>query len=975
MLFLPRYTWILLCGLCLLAAPRVRAQQPTSAVTLSVDAPTVNESGKPVLPFALRLPVESDYDIVLRTYQRRGNGDSVLLWHLLYNNVPLEAGVSEHRVFLYEANRRIYLHPDILEALTRCESMPAGQYISYFELSSKEDSIQFIQRYLHQTDSTISMGTSLREKVNTLLSLPGGSKTANPQLADSVGRRQVQGAARRLARKLRSTQGLSTRPVVKDGKTYSELYYKDWLMGRYELAATGALNERIASEKAALQGNTTSLVQSELESFSSVGSQVRKLFTRKDDDNIVEGRIEWDNSFSTDVDPNSQQDPNYSEIYGTIGTEVMDIPVGLEGYYTTQDLKRKVKGSYFRFHYDADKAKEELLQLIGSYRQKFSEVSSKGQGLEQIYGSYLNSLKGEEQQLLSSFGKEYGVDGQLLSGSGGSTDALLQQLPSVLDTAGLRQKLMSRYKDSSRADSALTKMQQDYQDKRAKLQANKEKILERYAQLQALQQKAQKYESLVRQYKDGLSLDSALHYAKLEKLAQNKDASYKDMAKAAAGLLPEGKVKRFTTGLTHLEAGILNRYESSYTLAGQTLKGASIGYDLGFMTTSISAGKSEYVSRSGDLDRYNSYSLGLQLKEFHRQKIGLIYYGYSPTQQMLRDGFFKDVNVDVPTFRRPVHIGSLTYQGTIGKNLTLEAEGAMSVKRDEHQTFGMSNAAIKTGAQYLIPKLNTLLKGEWEHMGREFENSSLPLVRAATERYMVGTELELFRSFLSLGVTWNLLKQHNFSSVSTSRRWGFDLRTHSKRYPNVAFSYKPFSTFRAYDDTLSVPQRPLSGEVWTGRGNYQLKRGKNVHRFTLLYNRNTTDGGDSLHYTSATAQAGYSYTSMSNTLAANVGMMELPEIPGSTYSNGRSWFVNVSGGRMLAKKVMVMLGQDVGVAVFGLQRLSTTAGGSYTMEKIPVTLRLTARYTSYRQTEDSSNESLWAGQLGMGWTFKIKKKN
>lgn len=972
MQFLLRYIRTLLCAVCLLAVPAAYAQ-PAGKVTLSLDAPAVSEAGKPIQPFTALLPVKGAYDIELKTYQLKSNGDSLLLWHLLYHQVSLKEGAAEHRLFLYEANRRVFLHPDILEALTRCGSMPAGQYISYFGLDSKEDSVHFRQQFLQQVDSNMSMGSSLREKVNALLSVPGGGTTGKIHLPDSIERRQIQGAARRLSRRLRSAQGLSTRPVVKDGKTYSELYYKDWLMGRYELAATGTLNERIASEKNALQGNTTSLVQSELEGFSSVGSQVRKLFSQKDEDNILEGQIEWDNSFSTSADPNSQQDPNYSEIYGTIGTKVMNIPVGLEGYYTTQDLKRKVKGSYFRFYYDSDKAKDELMQLIGSYRQKFSEVSSKGKGLEQIYGTYLNGLQGEQNQLLSSFGKEYGIDGQLLSGSGGSADALLQQLPALLDTTGLKQKLMSRYKDSARADSALTKMQQDYQDKRAKLQANKEKIRERYAQLQALQQKSQKYQALVDQYRNGLSLDSALHYAKLEKLTQNKDASYKDMAKAAAGLLPEGKVKRFTTGLTHFEAGILNRYESSYTLAGQTLKGASIGYDLGFVTTTLSGGKSEYVSRSGDLDRYNSYSLGLKFKEFSKQKIGLIYYTYSPTQQMLRDDFFKDINVDVPTFRRPVHIGSVTYQGMIGKNLMLDGEGAMSVKRDEHQTFGMSNAAIRIGGQYQVTRFNTLLKGEWEHMGRDFENSSLPLVRAATERYTAGVELNLFQSFLSVGVTWNLLKQHNFSSVSTSRRWGFELRTHSKRYPNVAFSYKPFSTFRAYDDTLAVPQRPLSGEVWTGRGSYQLKRGKNVHRFTLLYNRNRTDGGDSLHYTSTTALAGYSYSTRGNTLAANVGMMEMPVLPGSVYGNGRNWFVNASGGKTLGK-VMVMLGQDVGVAAYGLQRLSTTAGCSYNMEKIPLTLRLTARYTSYKQTEDSANESLWAGQMGMGWRFRVKKK-
>src|SRR5690606_26059986 len=118
-----------------------------------------------------------------------------------------------------------------------------------------------------------------------------------------------------------------------------------------------------------------------------------------------------------------------------------------------------------------------------------------------------------------------------------------------------------------------------------------------------------KYTTLLQQYRDKLTLDSGLVYGKLEKLGNAEDVSYKDMTKAASGLLPESRGKKFIYGLTHLDIGIINQYESEYTASGQTLKGGSVGYDFGFMKAGLTIGKTEYISRDGTVDQYSSTAL------------------------------------------------------------------------------------------------------------------------------------------------------------------------------------------------------------------------------------------------------------------------------------------------------------------------------------------------------------------------------
>lgn len=909
------------------------------------------------------LPYKSDSTFLasleLVCYQA-GTHDSLALYSLFFAEKTFKQGYHSLSLDLQQADSIRFLDRSFLDAVKKLGRMPPGVYhIRLSALSAAGVGLE--KQLLLNVDSSLAVGSGLRKRLNRTLSELRPAKQGGFQKEGATSP-----ALGKIGKGLKK-RGITTRSETGNGKTYAALYYKQWFLGRYELSATD-LRQRIEREGDALKNAPASFVNDELEHFGGVNNQVRALFQSKEEKSLS-GIVDITSAFGNGQYPNSQQEDNYLELRGELQTEVLSIPVSVEGFYTTQDRGRQAKAGYLRFHYDITRQKQKLGDLVSGYKSRYSEAASKGQDLDRLYQSYLDNLKAEQQKLSSSF-KDYGIAPETLKELNAS--ALAKELSSQIDTSGL-----------AKGDSLHQGSLDDYQNALKKKDSLQKDLEDRYQRLLDNQKKIDRYTALLQQYKEQLILDSGLAFGKLRQLEKMDEASCKDMAKAASDLLPLGKAGKLLYGLTNLDIGILNQYESRYTAAGQTLKGGSLGYDFGLFKTSVTVGNTEYISRDGEPDRYSSTAVHTEFKPLYKQKLGVIYYTYSASRQLAQDDFFKEAT-SVPSFQTPVHIVSLTHEGGIGKNLTLNNEVAMSYQKKAANTkqLGLDNSAITTALEYNLTWLPVSFKGEWEHVGKDFQNSALPYIRSATERYTFAGKADVFRSFVSVGLQYNFLKQETFSSTGYNTRWGFDLKTSFKRYPNLLVSYKPFSTFRSYNDTFSVPQRPLSGEVWIIKGSYQIKRTSVSHRFTLMFNQNSTSTVDTQQYSSKTLQLGYIYFSKTNAINLNIGWMQLPQTgrtigTADEYTPSGSGFVNASVSRMVAKELNVLLGQDLGFSALGLQRTATTIGVSYSLKKLPLQLRAQARYSHIKAEDSGEQVDLWQGQTGITWRFhaKMKSKN
>jgi hypothetical protein len=921
-----------------------------------------------------------DYEqlhLLIKSYDVTGVRDSVLVYSYADSIQPKKQnGLLVAKLKHKQSDQQNAFNKRYKDILQKNNTLPAGAYHTYLTLIAGKDTMN--QLLIQQVDSNLDNHSSSRDELNAIYNPSNGKKILGISLDQSkttAGLNKAANTVRNATKKVEKTlnkKGFDVSYREGTSTTYVDLFYQSRFVGYYKVDLATSLPNTIRQQKEKLENNITGAVKSELESSKTVFAQFKELYEESKKKEVT-GNLSLSGNVASGQEENSQNENNYYEIAGQVEIPVMNIPVSLEGYYTSQDKNRIAKASYLRIHYDTEKAKAELLKLIAGYRGKYDEAVSKGKGLEGVYNTYLNQLQSEKAKMLNELKAETGV-----------SDATQFKL----DTAGVLRQLTTTYEQKLRdtltqASDSITSGNKTL----AKATKTKDtvtqlynKALRKYEQIQELETRIRKYYTLLEQYRNNNYFDSVLAYDKIKNISDgtSDEKTYKELAKSASNLLPEGTAKKFITGLTNLDAGIINKQVSSYTLNGQTLKGIDLGYDLGFCETGFTYGRVEYVTRDGQVDKYNGYSGRASFKPAKGQKATLVYYGYMPSRKMLNEGdFFKDVNVNMPTFKDPIHIVSALYNGTIARNINIEAEGATSFRSTkEFQTDEVTatdKISYKIAADGSIPQTTVNVKAGMEHVGKQFENNSLPMNMSGTDRYTAGATGQFFKNFLTLGVEYNYLIQQNFASRSAHSKWGFDIKTTSKRYPSASLSYKPFTTFRSFTDTLSIPQRPILGEVWLGKLSYQIKKKTYTLRLTALYNRNTALA-DTTSSNSNITQLNAIYTRNKLHLMLNLGRAET-KADQLTIVHGKTNFLGLSAGYTLNPQWNLSIGQDLGTAAFGLSRYATNLSCGYRFKRTPLAIRAAFRYNTYKMIETQAWKKIYAGTLDMSWDFRFKMKD
>lgn len=923
--------------------------------------------------------------------------DSILVFAKKNKTVKFKSGINHASLNYSENDENTYYLPVFYTILQKQEVTPPGAYKIFVSISSSDKNYNL--SFIYNIDSNLSANSSIRRQVNktllpkskSILGINVSNVASNYTKAAGTALDQARGKINRFYKK----RGLTPVEGERDGKKYIDFYYQDWFVGRYEVNENLPIKGQIQQQAEGLESNMGSFTTNDLGDYHSLFSQFRELKKDKKDNQEIQGELSVLGNMSSGQEQYSGIDNNFYEVRGLMQLPVMGMPVDIEGYYTSQDNNRQAKASYIHFHYDVDQAKGELTKLINAYNQKYSETVSKGQGLQMVYGSAINSLQGERNQLLGSLQQQTGASNiqpghvNIDSLKQVATQQALTKAES--DTAMLRQKMMHNADSSGAGQNAQAarNKEQELQTKEAQIKdsvAKKyQKIQEEYNKILVLEQKIQKYQALLSQYKNTTYFDSALAYSKMKGMSNPQDMSYKDMAKQADNILPNGKVKSFTTGITSFDAGMFPKYESQFTMAGQQVKGTDFGYDLGICKAGVTLGSTEYIDAGGNVDKYTTYSGRAIFDHLPGQKVELIYYGYTPSRNAFSgDGFYKDVNVAMPSFREPVSIFSLNYANKLSRYVLLNAEVATSSKRAD-TTNVIDNVSMGDKMAYSatisgnIPATTISIDGSFDKVGKNFENNTLPLVLNGTTQYKIAATGDFFRSILTLGIEYDYMLQDNFSSVgtATARKWGFNIKTNTRRYPSLSLSYKPFTTFRSYTDTLNIPQRPLLGSVWTGRLSYQLKMhdGRSI-RLMATYNKSTSQM-DTTRYGSNLAQATCIYMVRDIMATLTIGNMQLSgnEVSALVATPNNTKFMDLVASKTLSKQLSVTAGQDIGIAGFGFCRYSAIGGLMYRLKDKPITARLNMRYNTYELNAGTAWKNLYSGDMEVIWQFRAKMKN
>lgn len=910
-------------------------------------------------------------------YDISAGNDSIQVFQVKSDGFKISHKKREvHRVHLNDPKKDIEFNSLYENILIRNNKLPAGDYITYIVLEF-DDTNKVEQAYFNHVDSTLGVNTTVSKKFDDIYSTTSEkqSKTflskrvkasSQSALKPSV---SIKRSSRKIENELNKLGFTVSNRKENSSKTYLDVYYRDRYIGYYEVDMSEPLADKINRKKARLRNDRSFGVNNELKNNKPVFSQMRESH-RDDEYKELTGNISVISNVANGQEEYSQNENNYYEVIGQFEAPIMNIPFQFEGYYTSQDKGRIAKASYFRLHYDSKQSKARLLNLINSYNSKYDQASSRAGTYDMIYKTYINNLKGEKEKLIEEAVKASGIkDPGRFS----------------VDTSGLFKEIgkacENKIKDSlskneEKINSADIKGKAGDINKEAKQRY--QKVLEKYQKIEEIEQKVKQYEKMLKQYQENNFYDSIIAYDKLEGLKNKSldETTYKSLAKSAAPLLPEGESKKFMSGLTTLDIGIFSKQISSYTLNGQTIKGIDAGYDFGFCETGFTYGWIEYITRDGVLDKYNGYSGRVSFRPVERHKTTLVYFGYKPSNSMLAEGdFFKDLDVKMPSFKLPMNVFSVLHEGTITKNVDFEAEVATSYRTKNEFEVNDSplseKMSYRLGLNASVPNSPVDIKGGYEHVGKRFENNTLPLNLSGTDRYNALVRSSFLKNFLMVGVEYNYLVQHNFVSKSSFSKWGFQVSTSSKRYPSVSISYKPFTTIRAFSDTFNIPQRPIVGEAWLGKVSYQLKKKLYSLRLTALYNKNTSSI-DTTVSGSNIKQLNAIFLKGRTNLMLNAGQMETTA---SAPVHGKNDFLTCAVGYAITPSCTINLGQDIARNKTGLSRYGVNVGGGYRFKNTGLLLRAQFRYNTYKLQESNNWKNLYSGMLDINWQLKFKLKD
>lgn len=953
----------------------------TDSLRLLVELPVSGDQRQLLQDFYYTLEEDKKVTVRINWWHISSAGDSTAFISAQSNEIKLPAAKNTFRLSYTKDCSAFTVHPLFAAAIRQTDGLlPVGKYYCRTLILSGSDTLSN-QQFAKQVDTAIASGTAFKESILNLLQHSAtGKQLLNDKSLSALNQSYKDKAGnllRRSGRKLDKYLGSRNLSYQRSSAENTEIikFYSDTLfMGSMELPTEESFSLNHQKEKQKLRAFASDLTHTGLETMESLNSQFRKIGERQKEDREMTGNLFLGANMSNGQEPNALQDNNYYEAGGDINLPVMGIPVQLSGFYTSQDRGRQAKASYFRISYDAAKAKEQLTELITAFSGQYDNVRSKGTSYGMIYQQYIQSLKTEQGGLLRQMKDQ-------VNGLGNTDIAALseEKLKQLLAEQLHDIEAKARAKADSSGDIAGAKAYAD--SLKTQATAKYEQAMRQYEKAKAYQEQIEHYSKLLEQYSKMVHYDSLLAYSKVKDLKDIESMSTKDMARKAGAILPEGKAKSFLTGLTNLDMGMLTNYVSDYTQSGQMMKGIDLGYDIGVAQIGASYGNTEYIGRSGDIEKYKVLGLRSLFKPIAKQNIGLIYYNYSLARNLFKDtAFFRPEFFSVSNFSKPTHILSLTYNGELGKSIRTVGEYAFSNQKYEavEQTTGqgiLQRSAYNFAVEATVPKTNLNINAAYEYVGKAFENNTMPVLMAGTQRAKIGGDGIFFNSFLKLAVEYSYLLQSNFTNTGRNNKWGFTIATQSKRYPSISLSYKPFATFRTFDDTLQIQQKPVLGEVWTGKLNYQVKRKQYSLRFTLVGNKNNSIL-DTLKYGSTMLQFSTIYTTAKTNLGANIAYSSINTgiLDAVLPAFNNSINIGLAGGRNM-KTISLNGTVDMGFNESGVCKYGLGLNAMYRLPQVPVSIRANCRLMQYKLDPVAAWTNLVFAGLTLNWQLKMKLAN
>lgn len=584
---------------------------------------------------------------------------------------------------------------------------------------------------------------------------------------------------------------------------------------------------------------------------------ILSLFTEMEEEqqnDTISGYLHILGNSSNQQELNADFQNTFYELEGNVNMELLGIPVNVQGYYTSQDKNRILKSSYFSLHYDKEKMAEKVQKVLQNYNEAGAKVKATDGIYKQYYHKLLQELYKEKDALIRNVKQSINdTVRQLYDHTRHPYDSAAQALGGSLSE---QQQSMQHYQDSIQNTMQVverkTEQLQHYQDS---IQNTLQLVERKIEQLQQLIDKAEKLQAF-----DSVKMATTQKY---------KDMDRNDPSAAYAVidvLYPDNHVTKTLKKLNSLNIGMIQDNISKHTNSGQLMSGLNIGYDFGLFDASLSAGKINNIDFNNHKKRYWVGALKLVSKEFLRQNIGLLYYTYQPN----KDSTYV---YNKETANKPSNqiIGG-SYKLNLD-NFVIDAEfSSLYYKNSQQQLLDHSAYFIQSGGKIWQDKI--VLQAKYESIGKDFINETNVFNIKNIATLTTNAQFSLMRDFIKGNISYTLLQQQQHNQTGQNKKWGFELRTESKRFPKVLVAYKPFTTFKTISDSFALQPVNLFGNIKMLRLDYQYRYKK--HMLKLVLNGQVQQNIlDTIQYLNKNWNVSMHYQNSSHATYINIGRMAL----------------------------------------------------------------------------------------------------
>jgi len=318
----------------------VSAKGIPSGFRVHTDLPAFNDDKKILLDIFYATDSTFTGSLQVQFFKYNSEDDSILVLNKKIPKQIFRKGDNKTRVDFSKTDSNTFYADKFYQVLKRTESLPPAAYKVFFTV---KDSIKtYKSTYLHEIDSSLGPNSPVRSEINKSLTPKSKSffgmrlkKIADRTGASDAGKAmsKARGKVDQAARK----RGLKAMHYEKNNKTYVDLFYQDWFAGRYEVKNNESLSKQI-EKQASVPGvpdfnsvNTNSFDQP------SLFSQYKALNNDKKRDDDKTGEISISTNVSNGQEQYSAVDNNYCVIKGQLAMPICNVPVIMEGLYTTQD--------------------------------------------------------------------------------------------------------------------------------------------------------------------------------------------------------------------------------------------------------------------------------------------------------------------------------------------------------------------------------------------------------------------------------------------------------------------------------------------------------------------------------------------------------------------------------------------------------------------------------------------------------------